>query len=754
MKACPERTFALVHVMSLVLVTALSAVGASDAVAVGNGSEDSPYEIPEITSRVRVDGVLDEDAWSEALELEFGYETSPGENVEPKAKTVVLLASSRTHLYVAFRAYDPDPSAICANITDRDNMFDDDRLSFILDTFNDQRRGYMFFVNPFGIQGDALDVYGMGGGDPAWDTIWDSEGRITDEGYVVECAVPFSSLRFQGSEGKQVWGIGFGRKYSRDFDYRMALTPRDRDETCYLCQIAKFRGFAGATPGRNIELDPTVSTSTTWRRRGFPDGGFDNGRTENDPGLTARWGVTPNLVISGTANPDFSQVEADAFQLEANTQFTLFYEEKRPFFLEGMEHFQMMLDPVYTRTIADPRWGLKMTGKEGSNALGAFVVQDEVTNFIVPGSQSSWAASLDQRVTDAALRYRMDLASASTAGFVVTARDGDGYSNLVGGVDGNLRLSPSDRLEVQVLGSRTDYPDDFAEGAGLETEEFDGMAYDAEINHDSANFDWWVAYRQIDDGFRADMGFRPQTDYRQTRGGWSYAWRQEAGHWYTSINSGFGYVHNEELDGDVLDSFLDYWLNYAGALRSEVNVYGIVGRSMYGDVEYDANRIWLGTSIWPSGYTRLSLDTTYGDAVDYANGRAATRLNLEPTVFLKLARRLDIAAAHEFERLEVDEGRLYTANVSYLRVAYQFTRRTFLRAILQYEGYDFDTDLYSDNRDSRYSGFASQVLFSYKLNPQTVLYLGYSDRHEGADEFDLTQRERTFFAKIGYAWVL
>jgi hypothetical protein len=748
MNACAGRAFALSLALSLTLT------GASGAHALGNGSEETPYEIPEVTSGVRIDGVLDEGVWRDALTLELGYETSPGENIEPKVRTEVLLASSMTHLYVAFRAYDPDPSAICANITDRDNMFDDDRLSFILDTFNDQHRSYMFFVNPYGIQGDALDSYGMGGGDPAWDTIWDSEGRITDEGYVVEVAVPFSSLRFQGSEGKQVWGIGFGRKYSRDFDYRMALTPRDRDETCYLCQVAKFRGFEGATPGRNIELDPTVSAVKTQTREDFPDGGFDNPSAEFDAGVTARWGVTPNLVVSGTVNPDFSQVEADAFQLEANKQFTLFYEEKRPFFLEGMEHFQMQLNPVYTRTIADPSWGLKLTGKEGMNALGAFVVRDEITNLIMPGSQGSWAASLDQPVTDAAVRYRMDLASASSAGFVVTARDGDGYRNLVGGVDGNLRFTPSDRLEVQVLGSRTHYPGAFATDEGLPPDEFDGKAYDVEYNHDSAALDWWLAYREIDDGFRADMGFRPQVDFRQTRGGWSHAWRAEAGHWYTVLSSGFGYVHNEELGGEPLDSFLDYWVNYSGPLRSYVNVYGVLGKNRFEGTEYDNRRVWVNTGFWPSGSMQLCLDTSVGDAVDYANGREATVLYIDPTVTFKLAKRVDVAVAHEYERLDVDEGRLYTANISYVRTAYQFTRRAFLRAILQHVDYDFNTDLYADGRVARSRHFASQVLFSYKLNPQTVLYLGYSDNHEGDAAVDPTQTDRTFFAKIGYAWVL
>lgn len=731
----------------------LVCVAASYALAEGDGTEASPYEVPLVYSDVRIDGVLDDEAWSEALVVELGYETNPGDNTEPVARTEFLIFTSTTHLYGAFRAEDPNPSEVCANITDRDRMYDDDRVSMILDTFNDQRRGYMFFCNPLGIQGDALDAYGRGGGDPAWDTIWESEGRVTDSGFVVEIAIPFSSLRFQRADGKQVWGIGLGRKYSRDFDYRMAHTPRDRDEVCYLCQVAKFRGFEGATPGRNIELDPTVSGFATQTREDFPDGDLSDADGDAEPGLTARWGVTPNLVLSGAVNPDFSQVEADAFQLDVNTQFALYYEEKRPFFLEGMEHFNTLLNAVYTRTVADPIWGAKMTGKEGSNALGAFVVQDEVTNLILPGSQGSQSVQLDEDAVGSVLRYRMDLASDSNIGLLLTSREGGGYHNRVGGVDGLLRLTPLSAVAFQVLGSRTQYERAFADSFAQPTGEFDGLAWDALYEYDSENLEFWLGYREIEDGFRSDMGYRPQADYRQARGGWTYATRAEAGNWYTNLSGGFGYVHNEELDGDLLSRFFDGWLGYSGPLRSDINVYWTAGKRRYGESEWDDRDVWLHAGFWPTGSTYLHLSTSIGDAFDYAEEREADRLSLEPTVSFKLGQRLDVSLAHEYERLEIEEGWLYSANVSYARAAYQFTRRTFLRAILQYVDYDFNADLYSDDRDL-YRQIASQVLFSYKINPQTVLYLGYSDNYFGDEETDITQSDRTFFAKIGYAWVL
>jgi hypothetical protein len=731
----------------------LAYVSVSHALAAGEGTEASPYEVPLIHSGARIDGVLDDEAWSEALVLELGYETAPGENTEPVARTEFFIFTSTTHLYGAFRAEDPIPSSVCANITDRDRMYDDDRVSMILDTFNDQRRGYMFFCNPLGIQGDALDAYGRGAGDPAWDTIWESEGRVTDTGYVVEMAIPFSSLRFQRADGKQVWGIGLGRKYSRDFDYRMSHTPSDRDEVCYLCQVAKFRGFEGATPGRNIELDPTVSGFATQVRDDFPDGELGDAEGEVEPGLTARWGVTPNLVLSGAVNPDFSQVEADAFQLDVNTRFALYYEEKRPFFLEGMEHFNTPLNAVYTRTVADPMWGAKLTGKEGSNALGAFIVEDEVTNLTLPGSQGSRSVQLDERATGSVLRYRMDLASDSNIGLLLTNREGGDYHNRVGGVDGLLRLTPLSAVGFQVLGSRTQYEQAFSDSFDQPSGEFDGLAWDALYEYDSESLEFWLGYREIDDGFRSDMGYRPQADFRQARGGWNYVKRTEAGSWYTNLSGGLGYVHNEERDGDLLSRFFDGWLGYSGPLRSNIDVYWTAGKSRYGENEWDDSDVSVHAGFWPTGSTYLALSSSFGDAFDYGEEREADGLNLEPRVSFKLGQRLDVTLVHEYERLEIDEGRLYTANVSYARAAYQFTRRTFLRAILQYVDYDFNAELYSDGRDL-YRQFASQLLFSYKMNPQTVLYLGYSDNYLGDEETDITQSDRTFFAKIGYAWVL
>lgn len=733
------------------------------ASAEGDGSETNPYRLPELDAQVTVDGVLDEPEWGEALALELAYETNPGENLPAPVRTDLYLFSTATHLYAAFVAEDPDPSRISSSICERDRMYDGDRISLILDTFNDQRRSYMLFTNAHGIQGDALDKRGMGAGDTTWDGIWESSGRITDNGYVIEMAIPFSTLRFQRGQGEQVWGIGAGRRRPRDMDYRTALSMRDRNNTCYLCQVAKVVGFANATPGRNLEIDPTVTGVMTKVRASFPSGDFvdpdpDDPNPRYEAGVTARWGFTPNLVLSGTVNPDFSQVEADAFQLDVNERFALYYEEKRPFFYEGMEFFETNLNAVYTRSIADPSWGAKLTGKEGGNAVGVVVAQDEVTNLIFPGPQGSSSGQLEQEALATVLRYRRDVGSSSTLGALYTDRRGDEYANQVGGIDGTWQLLDSDMLDFQTLWTRTDYPDDIAGSAGQAPESFDGAAYDLEYNHSSSNYDWWLAYRDVDDGYRSDLGFRSQNDYRQGRTGITRNWRGEPGQWFSDLSAGGGYVRSTRRDdgfpnGELLSSFVDLWLNYGGPARSYVNFYAMLGRESYLGTEYEHRRVWNTAGYWPTPYLNLELETSVGDQVDYDGNRPGTIWSVQPELLLKVGR-VDLYAAHEFERLDAEDERVYSANVSYVRGVYQFTRRASLRAVVQYLDVTYGEEAAARQGGPRSRMLASQILFSYKINPQTVVYLGYSDDHFGDEVTDLTQNDRTFFAKIGYAFVM
>jgi len=313
---------------------------------------DVPYRVPLVETPVKVDAVLDEEVWEKAVKIDANIEVQPGENIPAPVRTEVLLAYSETHFYAAFRAYDPDPSQIRAHVSDRDKIYSDDWVALILDTFNDQRRTYDFFSNPLGIQGDQIENSGNGGG--AWDAIWDSHGKITKYGYVVEMSIPFSSLPFQHIDGDQIWSFDAVRSYPRNVRHHIGAFPRDRNNNCYMCQSLKLIGFAGAIPGKNIEIDPTFSAGTTQERADETSGPFKVKDRSYDPGVTARWSFTPNMTLSATANPDFSQVEADVAQMDINTQFALYYPEKRPFFLEGADFFGTSLQAVHTRMLAEP----------------------------------------------------------------------------------------------------------------------------------------------------------------------------------------------------------------------------------------------------------------------------------------------------------------------------------------------------------------------------------------------------------------
>ncbi len=342
------------------------------------------FQITRSAGPIEVDGVMDEEAWRTAARITLPFEWFPGDNLPAPVETEAFITFDDENLYLGFRAYDPSPSSIRANLADRDTPFQDDAVGFMVDPFNDERRGFQFRINPLGVQMDAIFSENEGYEDFSWDAIWASEGKIVEDGYVVEVAVPFKSLRFPRSAEAQTWGIMLMRDYPREIRHRMRSHPTDRNRACLLCQMNKMTGIQGVDPGKNVEFTPTLTTVRTDTRQDVPtgswegggaNGDWDAGGTDYQPGVTARWSMTPNLVFNGTVNPDFSQVEADVAQLDVNNRFALFYPERRPFFMEGADFFLTPLNVIFTRTVADPVAGAKLTGQGG--AQRSWVLSDQ-----------------------------------------------------------------------------------------------------------------------------------------------------------------------------------------------------------------------------------------------------------------------------------------------------------------------------------------------------------------------------------------
>ncbi|MFC1650521.1 DUF5916 domain-containing protein [Candidatus Latescibacterota bacterium] len=716
-------------------------------------SGDAPYRVPLVNDSVKIDAVLNEDLWDNAVKIEPDIEVNPGENIHAPVDTEVLLAYSETHLYVAFTAYDPNPSEIRAHISDRDRVFGDDWVAIVLDTFNDQRRTYDFFSNPLGIQGDSIENSGRG--DSSWDAIWASHGRITDFGYVVEMAIPFSSIPFQNIDGDQIWGFDAVRSYPRNVSHKIGSFPRDRNNNCYMCQSVKLVGFAEALAGQNIEIDPTFSSGTTQERANETSGPFRTKASSSNPGVTARWNFTPNMTLSATANPDFSQVEADVAQMDINSQFSLYYNEKRPFFLEGADVFSSQMRVVHTRTLADPDWGTKITGKEGRNTFGFFTARDKSTNLLLSGTEGSDNTSISMQNTGSVFRYKRDIGESSNIGVLMTDREADMYHNRLGGVDGTVTITPKDKLTFQLLGSKTQYPGQIVGEFEQPDGDFGGTAFDFEYMHFSKTFVWVARYRDISPDFRADLGFISQTGFRNSMAGIGYFWQKDPGHWYTKILVAAGGTSIVDYNNSPLSNGTFYQVEYNGPLQSYVNMNGNIGRSAYGGKEFDENTMSLYSRMNPTGSLFMSLSGNFGTRIDYAHARAGNRIRLNPDVEYKVGNRLTLGINHNFEQLNVDPGRLYTANVSNFKATYQFNRRTFLRTIIQSVNYDHNTLLYEDDDiDPENKSMFSQILFSYKINPQTMFFLGYSDNYCGDQDTVMTQTNRTIFTKIGYAFMM
>jgi hypothetical protein len=718
----------------------------------GTGTAEDPYIVPQSESEIKVDAILGEEAWKKALLLELKYEVRPGENVPPPVRTEVLLTYNKENLYAAFRCYDPEPSAIRAHLRDRDTLGGDDWIALILDTFNDNRRSFDFIVTAQGVQFDEIES--QSGEDPGWDTIWDCASKITEWGYIVEIAIPFSSLRFQRKDGPQIWGFDAVRRYPREHPYHIGLFPRDRSNNCYLCQAIKIKGFDGASPGRNIEINPTVIGARTDERPEFPAGNLQKRDQEAEVGLTARWGMTPNLTVNLTANPDFSQVEADALQLDINQPFALFYPERRPFFTEGTDFFSALESIIYTRTIRDPTWGIKLTGKEGSHTIGAYMLRDEVTNLIFPGSQGSSSTSLDKTNLSSVLRYKKDFGRRYTVGLLATDREGTDYFNRVYGFDLDFRFTRTNQIQLLVMGSSTKYPAEVAANNNQPGGTINDRLISFEYDHYTRTWGWWADYEEAGPEFRADLGYYPRVGYRNAEGGLLYTWNARQGSWWSLFRVGSEFNYYEDHNGALLNRTASLWFQYTGTMQSSIFMRGWITREGYNKRQFDQTVFVIEGGFWPTSNLQLYASTIFGDQIDYANTRLGKRFRFSPYLTYNLGKHLRFSLAHTFERMTVQDARLYTANITQSTAVYQFNVRTFFRAILQYVDYDYNPNNYTFPIDSRYKRFFTQVLFSYKINARTVLFLGYSDNYFGSQKYRLTQSDRTFFVKLGYAWVL
>ncbi len=708
-----------------------------------------PYQVPLVDKPVVIDGILDDEIYQFALQVDVNIEIVPGLNIDPGIKTLVYIVDRGSSIVFAFKAQDPNPEKIRAYLRDRDSAYQDDFVGVILDTYNDERRALEFFVNPLGAQ---MDLIRSGNNeDDSWDAIWDAAGKITDEGFVVEIQIPYNELQMPKIKGNKTWGISFFRSYPRDVRKQIRDTELDRNNNCFLCQIDKFTGFANAQRGKDLEITASLTTISRQQREDLA-GGFSEIEHEVEPSLDINWGINSNLTLNATFNPDFSQVESDSAQLDVNQTFALFFPEQRPFFLENSDYFKTDMNLIHTRNVADPDYGIRLVGKSDKNAYGFFYTDDTITNILIPGVFGSGLASLQQESDNLAARYRRDFGNSSTFGGLVTRRSSEGYDNTVISFDTSYRISDEDTLNVQYTSSETQNSPSLMDDFDLE-KNISGDAFKIVYRHRDEKWFYQVRHVDYDDDFRADLGFIRQVGFNKSVIGARRTWlADDQNKWWTrmSVYSDWDITHDQ--NGLLLEKELEINFNINAIKQSFMRINAVKRQRLWDNILFDETRLGLDASFQPKAGWQLGSGFAVGDSIDFTNSKITNRTGAYVFANVNLGKHFSMNLRHSFRKLSRDGGNVFIANQSDLRFSYQFNIRQRLRLSVINTNINRDTSLYDFDIDSHSRRLSNQLIYSYKVNPKTLLFLGYSDGGIENQNIDLITTNRTFFAKFSYAW--
>lgn len=682
-----------------------------------------------------IDGRLDDAVWREAPSVTDFATFIPDFGRKQPERTVAFMAYDAENLYFAFRCLDPEPSKIKAAMSRRDDMAKDDFVCINLDTFGDQQSLYAFYVNPLGVQGDSR--FASGKEDFSVDLVWDSAARIDDQGYTVEVRIPLKSIRYTHGDVVRM-AVFFERTIARRGEHGSYPHLDPARGYAFLPQMA-FLEYEGVKRPLVLELLPAFTYAQTRVR--------EEDRLVKRPdarewSLTAKYGITPSLILDATVNPDFSQVEADAGQIDANLRFGLFFAEKRPFFLEGSENYNVagttfgpLQTVVHTRTIQDPRWGAKLSGKlrpDDTVAVLAAVDAPSAPPQAPPGTPDPPSAQVS------VLRYRLTTREDGYLGAFFTARDQDGRRNRVYGPDGQARLGPSDMLSWHAFGSS------LRETAGGETR--GGHALGVELLHDTSRLAVNAALHEVSEDFTADTGFL-------TRSGIALGTLSAtpkfypAGGWFRRVDATVGASGLKDRESGLMEE--DHWVSLTGVSRGNASITVAV---------HDSTEVFLGRRFSTDGVSlsarnqfskSFTLQGSYwrGQGIRYVadpyQGRgstAALTATLQPTENLNWT----LAWSHaDFFRGGSGE-KVYDYHIYRSRLVYQVDRYLFFRAILEYNA--FRKQLLTD------------FLASYTYIPGTVLYLGYGslyrkqawEQGEYRPSTSLLEMQRGLFFKASY----
>ncbi|PYU49509.1 MAG: hypothetical protein DMG48_16785 [Acidobacteria bacterium] len=687
------------------------------------------------------------------LKIDGFVQRDPKDGSPISQKTEVYLGYTDQNLYVVCVCFDSEPDKIRAHMVRREQINDDDQFGFVLDTFSDRKNGLFFYVNPFGVQQDGIwnDFQEP---DYSYDMLWNSQGKVTSQGFVVWFEIPFRSLRFPRNP-EQTWGIFFERDIRRNFEF--SFYPHISSNTQgWLSQETHADGLKKISPGRNIQFVPYGSLRSF---RGLDDrpGGvphFVGKSFEPRAGLDSKIVLKDSLVFDATLNPDFAQVESDEPQVTVNQRFEVFFPEKRPFFLENAGYFATPINLVFTRRIADPDYGLRLTGKQGPWSIGAFFADDKS-----PGKSVAPADPLSgAKAYFGVLRVNHDIGKQSTIGFIYTDRElatvsdtacSDNRcivgSNRVGGIDAKITFSPTWYATAQALVSSTDFNNGFHKG---------GPDFWEYVEHSTRKVEYNVLYQDTSEGFQTETGFFRRPDVRRFSQFALYRFRPEGKHlvwhgpglftinnwdhkgtrleWFANANyrfqfqrqvffGFFGNLGHERLrpsDFSALPDNRDYAHHHSGfflqsAFFKQVSMNGEIGWGT--DTNFDAPLIPAPPGPPVAGPPGLA-QSSYAQI--FLTVRPTGKLTIDNTYLLTRLRSLSSGP------------NIFNNHIIRSKWNYQFTGEFSLRFIGQYAAVLANQNLTSLQTTKN---FNADLLFTYLLHPGTAVYVGYNSNLQNLD---------------------
>jgi len=725
---------------------------------------------------IDIDGRLDDPGWQDAGKATGFSETFPGDNIEPLQNTEAWVTYNEDHLYVAFICKD-DPANIRATLCQRDQFFNDDSVGILIDTYGEAQWAYEFRVNPYGIQKDLMYT-NVHGEDRGFDMIWHSAAEITEDGYVVEMAIPYSGMRFPASE-VQNWRFNFSRQHPRDSYHQSSWAAMDRNDQCRLCQWGSVEGIESISAGKGLEFLPSVigyQTSEVGNNLD-PDSGLKNEDIKGEVSLGAKYSVTSDVTLEATGNPDYSQIEADADQININTTILQRFPERRPFFQEGNDLYRTYFNSFYTRMVVDPVAAAKGTARWSKTSALAFYARDENSPYIVPTEERSYLENLGDSDVGV-LRLLHSLGNNSQAGFMVTDRryEKGGSGTIISG-DANFRLSNTLSWLGQYVYSTTNEPDGieinpgetFADGkhtVGLDGETYNGGAFITELRRSADHWNFILDFNQVGETYRTQTGYDPWNNQRNGFVWTNYNFNFEEG-LIERITPNFFVNGRWNMDGDRkwLHTNVDLNIRLRWA-QTNLRLGFEQGEEIWGGVKFEdlwSFNVRLDSRPWNRLGYFMSFDVSEAPALfTLARGdqvSASLALDFKPVDNLTIEPTLNIIQSVD----NLTGKLLFEQTIARARIRWQLTQRLNLRVVVQ-NNYSANPP-YRDqanlgNFPTYHMHFGSKwevdPLLTYRVNSFSMFYLGTThdfrdfqaaDRYKGSL---YTQTARQYFMKLQY----